>query len=201
MTYEFANESDIEEAKADRYSFYSWAAGEPGTLFDKPGDVLWCNGGSRTRQLEDWAKANNIPLSFTSGSGVKIEGWRVRICQVGANITLYKSDGGNFAEIFRCIDTLLPEMLPCVINIDERRGKGKYIKGVFFSLFEPSLSEFACYDIFYSGDTWMLIRQRWGATSVEFENTDREAFFTQVLDRFGWTDDTEGEDDDDDETW
>ena len=210
MTYTLATEDEIQFAQKRRDPF-PWAAGQPGTLFDKQGDILWCNGGPDTAVFKEWANKNNIPLCWSASykSSVKIQGWVLLTFQHGVRLTFQKDDS-TFTEVNRALGIIMPEMLPIVIRVAplvrKKNEKDTWIKGLHFNLFEPGLSEYASFNIFYSGDTWLLIRSRYCASSVVFEDTDREAFFTKVRERFGWSDhedadffDDDSDDDSDDD--
>ena len=199
MPYEIATESEIEIAQT-RCEPFPWAAGEPGTLFDKPGDILWSNGGYDGRAFKDWAKENNVPtsMSYSERSTAKVEGWHILTFQKGVQISIQRDDP-SFDELFRILDIVIPEKLPVVIRIGRiQNGSDKWVKGLHFNLFEPSLSEYASFSIFYSGDTWMVLRTRYSTATMEFEDTDRNSFFGKVRARFGWSNDSNDDDDDDD---
>lgn len=187
MVYEFATEDEITFAK-NKQEPLPWAAGEPGTMVDRSGDILWCNGGLDTTEFKDWAAKNNIPtaMNYTNTNSLKIEGWHIRTFQKYPKIMLYQKDD-DFTELFRLLDIVMPELLPTLILLRGKvyTEKDRWIKCLQFSLFEPSLSEHTIYKILYSGDTWMLVTMSYCAR-VEFEDTNREAFFKKVKDRFGF---------------
>jgi len=193
MTYNLATPAEIKVTQS-RTAPLPWAAGEPGTMFDKPGDILWCNGVSNTPAFKHWAMKNNIPTSlcYREGNTLKVGGWNIFTFQKVPQITLQQNDN-DFTELFRILDVVMPEMLPYVIRLHNPScNKNEWIKTLIFNLFEPKLSERTVYNILYSGDMWIAAYSSSGRRmTVVFEDTNREAFFQKAKARFGWQRDEE----------
>lgn len=195
MPYILATEEEVTFDKS-RYDFYPWAAGKPGGLFDSPCDILYSDGRYPTTELKDFVAKENLSFDVRSGSGVWLSGWYIKTSQTGCTVSLHHEDNGNFEEVFRCLDTLLPRILPVIVRVRNHLGY-LHIKGQPIKLFEPTLSEYGTYTILFSGDTWLLTKTTYGSTTIVREDTDRQSFFRYVLENHGFCRNSENDDDDD----
>lgn len=149
-----------------QYEVAPWAAGKPGTMFDNPSDVLYCDFGGPYQHTGDWCKANNVHMdmfysatNWTTQHYAGFSGYMIQISQSAGQLCFYR-DCEDFDQITAQLNAMLPLMKPVARQVkDWTTGSIEpiVIMGKMFQVFEPDLCGPTIWYVYESDGEWLLV--------------------------------------------